>query len=289
MPDIYARRSAFDQKAKRLLTGGREPQLWDVTTGRRLQTFPVTGMRGHYADWDVSLTPDGSHAIASYSDHSVRVWNTASGAEALRWTAPGVASGLAATRDRVLLGDRWDKLLLLYDLQTGKELFRTKTRTSGTECVAISDDGRFGLSAGGDKRIRLWDLAAGRQVAELAGHTGPVQCVRFGPGGKTAVSGASDKTVRVWDLKEARELMSFANHPRIVDCVAFAPDGSSVASGARDGIVRVWDLAGGPERSFQGHSTSLVSVAYRPNGRSLVSAGCQDVWEWNLTGKAKGS
>ena len=283
MTGIYARRSAFDRRAKLLMTGGLTPHLWDLRTGRLLRPFPVTGMPGHYAAWDIALTPNGDRAIASYSDHSVRVWDTASGEELLRWkTAAGVATGMAVKRNRVLIGNRWRKLLLLYDLKTGEELFCTKTRTSGTETVALSEDGRFGLSAGGDKRIRLWDFSAGQQVSELTGHTGRVQCLCFGPEGKTAVSGSSDKTVRVWDLNEARELMSFGDHPRIVDCVAFAPDGSSVASGSRDDIVRVWDLSGGPAREFHGHVTNLTSLAYRPDGRTLVSAGCRDVWEWNL-------
>ena len=29
--------------------------------------------------------------------------------------------------------------------------------------------------------------------------------------------------------------------------------------------------------------TDLTGLAYRPDARSLVSAGCQDVWEWDLT------
>jgi WD40 repeat protein len=282
--DIYARYSAFDRRANLLMTGGITPQLWDLRTGRLLRTFPVTGMPEYYAAWDIALTPMGDCAVASYSDHSVRVWDTASGAEVLRWkTAAGVATGMAVTQHRVLVGNRWRKQLLLYNLQTGEELFCAKTRTSGTEMVAISDDGRLGLSGGGDKRIRLWDFSAGRQVSELTGHTGRVHCLRFGPGGRTAVSGSSDKTVRIWDLNEARELMSFGDHPRILDCVAFAPDGSSVASGARDGIVRVWKLTGDRAREFHGHLTSLTSLAYRPGGRSLVSAGFQDVWVWDLT------
>jgi WD40 repeat protein len=288
---MYARYAAFDRQARLLLTGGYSPQLWDSTTGRLIRTFPVTGMGDHYAYWKIALTPDGGRAIASYSfKQSVCVWNTENGAEVLRWqSARVVATGLAVTRDRVLLGNCWLKLLLLYDLQTGEELLRMKTRTSGTETVAISDDGRFGLSGGGDKRIRLWDLSTGKQMSELAGHTGRVQCLEFGPGGRTAVSGSSDKTVRVWDLNEARELMSFDNHPRIVNCVAFAPDGSSVASGARDRIVRVWDLAGGPERSFGGHVSDLTCVAYRPDAQTIVSAGCQDVWEWDLTAGSRGT
>jgi WD40 repeat protein len=243
----------------------------------------ITGFHDYYADWDIALTPDGGRAVASFSSgHSVVVWDTHRGDELLRWNAECVATGMAVTSDRALIGARISKLLLLYDLNTGAEMFRVKTRTSATETVAISDDGRFGLSGGGDKRIRLWDLTAGRLVRELSGHTGAVHALAFGPGGATAVSSGSDKTVRVWDLEAGQESACFRGHARIVDCVAFAPDGLSVASGARDKTVRVWGLADGRENCFCGHNSNLTAVAFQPDSRTLVSAGHQDVWKWDL-------
>jgi WD40 repeat protein len=282
--NYYGYRTAIDRGAILLMASGTVPHLWDITTGRLLRALPITDFHDYYAAWDIALTPDGGRAVASFSSgHNVLVWDTASGEEMLRWNAKCVATGMAVTGDRALIGARISKLLLLHDLNTGAELFRVKTRTSATETVAISDDGRLGLSGGGDKRIRLWDLTAHRLVLELSGHTGPVQALDFGPGGKTAVSGASDKTVRVWDLDAGRELACFKGHTRIVDCVAFAPDGRSVASGARDLTVRVWNLADGGERCFRGHNDNLTTVAYKPDGQTLVSAGHRDVWAWNLT------
>jgi WD40 repeat protein len=279
-----AHRTAFDRAANLLMGSGWVPRLWDLTTGRLLRALPITGFYKDYAHWAIALTPDGGRAVASFSSgYHVLVWDTASGEELLRWNAQCVATGMAVTGDRALIGARISKLLMLYDLNTGAELFRVKTRTSATETVAISDDGRLGLSGGGDKRIRLWDLTTGRLVLELSGHTGRVHALDFGPGDATAVSGASDKTVRVWDLKAGRELACFQGHTRIVDCVAFAPDGSSVASGARDLTVRVWDLPDGRERCFRGHNNNLTTVAYKPDGQTLVSAGHQDVWAWDLT------
>jgi WD40 repeat protein len=245
--------------------------------------LPITGFDDYYGTWDIALTPDGSRAVASFSsDHHILVWDTASGQELVRWNAGCVATGIAVTRDRALIGARISKLLMLYDLNTGTELFRVKTRTSATETVAISDDGRLGLSGGGDKRVRLWDLTTGRLILELSGHTGRVHSIDFGPRSATAVSGGSDKTVRVWDLESGSQMFCFQGHTRIVDRVTFAPDGRSVASGARDLTVRVWDLADGRDRCFHGHNTNLTTVAYKPDGQRLVSAGQTEVWEWDL-------
>src|SRR5262249_26015593 len=158
-----------------------------------LRALPMTGFYTYYAHWDIALTPDGGRAVASFSsNYHVLAWDTASGEELLRWNLKGVATGMAVTGHRALIGDRISKLLMLYDLNTGAELFVVKPRTSATETVAISDDGRLGLSGGGDKRVRLWDLTAGRLVQELPGHTGRVHSLDFGPGGATGVSGGSD-------------------------------------------------------------------------------------------------
>jgi WD40 repeat protein len=282
--DYHASRTAFDRAVNLLMGSGHVPRIWDLGTGRLLRAFPITGFYDYYADWDIALTPDGGRAVASFSsDHHILVWDTASGEEVLRWKSGCVATGMAVTSDRALIGSSIRKLLALYDLTTGAELFRVKTRTSATETVAISNDGRLGLSGGGDTHVRLWDLAAGRLLLELSGHNGRVHALDFGPGGATAVSGGSDKTVRVWDLEAGRELACFKGHTRIVDCVAFAPDGRSVASGARDRTVRIWDLADGRERCFHGHNNNLTALAYKPEGQALVSAGHQDVWEWDLT------
>src|SRR5262249_46187807 len=154
-----------------------KPQLWDVTLGRLRHALPLTGMPSYFADWDAALTPDGKLALASYSDYNLHLWDAESGEELQRWDTRMVATGLDAIGDRVLLGCRIYKALVCYELPTGRELFRAKTRTSATETVALSEDGLRALTGGGDKRVHLWDLGAGRRLAELSGHTGRVMAV----------------------------------------------------------------------------------------------------------------
>jgi WD40 repeat protein len=54
--------------------------------------------------------------------------------------------------------------------------------------------------------------------------------------------------------------------------VAFAPDSGRAVSGGNDGVVRLWDMAGKELGRFQGHSNAVVSVAFSPDGRRLLSA-----------------
>jgi WD40 repeat protein len=269
----YARRAVIDRRGRFVMTGGRLPHLWELPSGRLRHALPLTGMPSYYADWDIALTPDGKRALASYSDSNLRVWDTASGAEVLRWATRPLtsATGMDATNEWVLIGCRWLKVLQLYELRTGSELLLLKARTSATETVALSEDGRRALSGGGDKRVHLWDLDAGQRLAELSGHTGRVMAVRFAPGGKKAVSASADRTVSVWDLKTGTRLATLTGPTRIMDCLAVSPDGRRVAAGDRDGKVHVWTLADGRGRVLDGHEDTVIAVAFTTDGRAVVS------------------
>jgi WD40 repeat protein len=66
--------------------------------------------------------------------------------------------------------------------------------------VAVSPDGRWGLSGNGDKRVRVWELATGECVQALDGHAGNVNAVAFSANGCWILSGSDDNTVRLWEL-----------------------------------------------------------------------------------------
>jgi len=43
-----------------------------------------------------------------------------------------------------------------------------------------------------------------------------------------------------------------------------------IASGSVDKTVRLWDVSGKALRSFEGHSDSVVSVAFSPDGKTTA-------------------
>jgi hypothetical protein len=107
----------------------------------------------------VAFSPDGTRIVSGSSDKTVKVWDAATGAEALT----------------------------------------LKGHTSGVRSVAFSPDGTRIVSGSSDKTVRLWDAATGAEALTLKGHTGPVWSVAFSPDGTRIVSGSYDKTVKVWD------------------------------------------------------------------------------------------
>jgi predicted NACHT family NTPase len=109
----------------------------------------------------IAFHADGRSFISASSDHTVRLWDTATG-----------------------------QLVRVFDGHTDAVL-----------AAAFHPDGKRIASAGKDRAIWLWDPASGQEVARLPGHTNYVWSLAFSPDGKTLVSGSGDTTVRLWDTE----------------------------------------------------------------------------------------
>jgi WD40 repeat protein len=104
-----------------------------------------------------------------------------------------------------LLSAGLDGLLIVWDVETGKELKRMgKGVGSGLIYrAALSPDGKRALTAGyTDRVVRLWDLEKGTEIKKFEGHPGAVLDVAFSPDGKRALSCDSQYTIKLWKMPE---------------------------------------------------------------------------------------
>ena len=204
----------------------------------------VAVLRGHAGGVsDVAYAPDGSWAASAGLDGTVRVWDLAA-----RRTAAPALSG--AARARVLRAHAGE----VYD-------------------VAVSRDGRRLATTGLDRRVVVHDAATGRRLAAFE-HAGAwCIAVALSPDGRRVAAGCVDGTTQIWDVDRRAHERSLRAAPtsRMVSAVAWSAGGGLLATA--NASITLWDAATWTQRRvLSGHTASVRSVTFSPDGRRVASA-----------------
>jgi WD40 repeat protein len=239
--------------------------LWDVETGRELQSFGANA--GPIRT--VSFSPDGLRVLTA-DDAGARIWDPESGTEirALEQEAALGAASFASDPERVVTVDA-SGAVRVWDPETGLSL-RTIRTMSGARSFGLSRDGRRALLEA-EGCLWLLDLETGdlRGVMEwgFAG-LGPA----LSADGKWVVTAASG-IVR-WDSATARR-EAVEDSAASSDVVAVSADGRWIASATgRD--ARVWDVtAHAALPALPRLEATVSSLTFSADARVLV-AGTSD-------------
>ena len=286
-----------------------EPQVQESLDRIRLGEVPNSGwtqsFSGHTA-WvtAVKLSEDGSKAVSTRFDGTLRLWDTESGQcqQLLRthqevgsgvmssMTGAGMLaiSGLALSADgtRVLVGNIDG--LRIWEILTGEGGEPLQGHEGAIRSVCLSAKGSLALSGGIDHTVRLWDVASATCRHILKGHTASVNAVDLSPDRQWAVSASDGRTIRLWKVSSGRCRRILRGHTGPVNAICFSNDGCRLLSGSSDGLVRPWDTTTGKcKRIFRGHAWALLvrgvnAVHLSTNGWCAVSGGADNtvrLWE----------
>jgi toxoflavin biosynthesis protein ToxC len=147
--------------------------------------------------------------------------------------------------------------------------------------AAIASLDRYIATAGYDNQIILWDTTTKQSLARAC-HDHLANHCAFSHDGKYLVSASSDFTARIWELPSLRLKTCLSGHSDDVDMAVFSPDDQWIATCALDRTIRIFDINGQCHKILLGHTGNIISVAWRPDGKSLVSSGVDGtVREWD--------
>ncbi|MBO4161380.1 nSTAND1 domain-containing NTPase [Micromonospora antibiotica] len=187
---------------------------WTVNEERGLTKADFSGelntgdaISGRFAVFSMAVSEDRSVLAATFTDGTVRLWDTATGDLLLNpinaSTAAVHSITFAPGQATFFTGDA-NGVIRRWNTKSGKQIGGDATGHSGpVASLTVSENGRTLVSASHDHTIRLWSVAAGEApefYADLIGHTDKVNTVVFRPGTNELYSGSDDRSVLIWNL-----------------------------------------------------------------------------------------
>jgi WD40 repeat protein len=217
---------------------------------------------------------------AGNSDMTARIWDTATGREAVRFHGDklGQVHQIALSPDGETLATLdMDQGVRLWDARTGKHLRQVKgsekEQRLGTPCIfTFSPDSRT-LYTGLPGSVTAIAVADGKEVALPDPPERGLSIDAVAPDGEAAVSFAKGERLVVWDLRSGKAL-SEVSGPRNRDQIALSSGAKrlAVATKETEPTVVVWDLKSGKELCrCKGHRAWVSSLAFAPDGKTLAT------------------
>ena len=262
----------------------------------------------------IRYSPDGTQ-LAVGSSIGIWIYNTHTGKELNLLTGHTKGAGCIAYSPNghiLASGGAVDTgPICLWDPNTGEHKVTLSEHGERVTCVEFSPDGSILAGGSVDPRghgtIRLWDVVTGKRKVTLKGHTGGHKLMVFSPDGRTLASADNGgffggpmenvEMIRLWNTETGQHI-TLENPAFRANSIVFSPDGETIATGGWDrsyrelsGTVLLWDAATGEHKGtlIEEYTNSVFTVAYSPNGSSLVS-GSKDgtILLWDaITGERK--
>ena len=181
--------------------------------------------------------------IRTFRGHSHGIWSVAIAPDGLTLASGGV-----------------DRLVRIWDTETGRLLRSLRGHTNDIRAVVYTPDGQTLATGSDDRTIRLWNPRTGEPLKLLFTRYDHNVCsLSLSPDGLMLARGSHNKDIKIWEVTTGTELMTLLGKDQYdhhwSPCVAFSPDGIHLASGTDIGKIKLWEvLPSGEEKALHnGH------------------------------------
>ena len=110
---------------------------------------------------------------------------------------------------QLLISGSKDHTIKVWDIATGQEIYTLIGHTGSVLTLVLTSDGKQVISGSADHTIKIWSLETGQEIYTLRGHQGIIPTLALSSDGKILYSGSEDKTVKLWSLETQQEIAGF--------------------------------------------------------------------------------
>ena len=262
----------------------RRVQLTETRTGRELATLDETdGVMN--AGNSMAFSPDGK-TVAFDSSGKIYVWNIETG-----------NSISVSLIDEENVPENPNNADGNGDFAFPQGMMPHRVIPS-ISALVFSPDGKKLISGNMGGKVQMWSAETGVALAPFLAGQDMEKAVKGGPGNFTvtyhdsvgALAFSSKSTLLAVGSEEKIRLLGSSkqpplkNAPRGAQSLAFAPDDTLLLAGFRNGSIELFDMTTGEKiRTLNGHTATVETLIFSPDGKTLVSTG-QDgtilAWDW---------
>lgn len=283
-----------------LLASGsfREVKLWrrpsDVQLANLAAGAPVTA---------VAVSPDGKHVATTGENHTVRIWDTATGQPGPTMTGHSdVVKALRFTPDgKQLVSSSQDQTIRFWNVADGSPAgtIETTAAVNAVELVASAAPNeqqpqppQLVVSGGADNLVRTWTMPAAPPTCWNVSLADAEHFAANRSGDLFAISG-SDGTLRVISRKPqtpdgAPVINTLAQwKPESGSATSLALSSDSLITASQDGTVQCWSLPQHElKQSWSAGKMPVTALAVSVDGK-LLATGSQDgaITLWSAAGE----
>lgn len=164
--------------------------------------------------------------------------------------------------------------LLVWEWQSESYILKQQGHFDSMNSLVYSPDGTKIVTTADDGKIKVWDIASGFCIVTFTEHTSGVTACEFAKKGNVLFTSSLDGSIRAWDLIRYRNFRTFTAPTRLsFSSMAVDLSGEVVAAGSLDSFdIHIWSVQTGQLLDqLSGHEGPVSSLAFAPNGDSLVS------------------